>query len=247
MSQAPTAPRPSYRPVTCTIWVADPTNMSPTLVSGLTPTEQQRRSRLVQAADKDRFTAGAVLLRHLVAHATGIAPYAVRVDRRCGRCDGPHGKPTVVGQQVEVSVSHSERVVAVALTSSSPVGIDVEWMQSRDTTDLARVSLTPDEPLSDTRDFYRYWCRKEAVTKATGDGLQISPREVVVSPAREPARLYSYQGRSLDCIMVDVDLASGYAGAVAVLARGELVPVVRHVELTELESEHSVAGPTTGP
>jgi 4'-phosphopantetheinyl transferase len=43
--------------------------------------------------------------------------------------------------------------------------------------------------------FLRYWTRKEAVLKATGDGLRVPMDELVVSAPEEAAELRSWRGR----------------------------------------------------
>jgi 4'-phosphopantetheinyl transferase len=80
-----------------------------------------------------------------MAH-TGTNPV---VTRACPDCDRPHGKPLVPDTGLHVSVSHSGDLVAVAVTTAAPVGIDVELGS-----DLG-------------------WCRWESVVKATGDGMRV--------------------------------------------------------------------------
>src|SRR5882724_585210 len=89
--------------------------------------ERGRRDLLARAEDRERFVTAAGLLRRVVAERLGVAPGAVTVDRTCPDCDRPHGRPVIPGAGLEVSVSHSGDLVAVALVlGSSPVGVDVE-------------------------------------------------------------------------------------------------------------------------
>src|SRR4051794_37321895 len=88
--------------------------------------ERGRRDALLRAEDKARFVTAAGLLRLAVAERLGIAPGAVAVDRACPDCERPHGRPAVPGAGLEVSVSHSGDLVAVALVAGeTPVGVDV--------------------------------------------------------------------------------------------------------------------------
>ena len=144
------------------------------------------------------------------------------IERSCDQCGQPHGKPRVPGSDLHVSVSHSADLTVVALAEAGPVGIDVEAKTLRDVVGLAENVLSPREVLGDPDDFYVYWCRKEAVVKATGDGLRVPFVDVVVSDARDPARLVSYQGASIDCVVADLAIRPGYASALVVLAAGKL-------------------------
>lgn len=199
------------------VWLADLRAERAAHHALLDPVEQRRRAAYARDVDRSRFTVAAALLRLVAARECGMPPEAVRVERRCPRCPAPHGKPRLVDTLLHVSVSHSEERVAVAVTRAAPIGVDVEHVRRADIAGLAEAVLADDEPLTRPEEFFVYWCRKEAVVKATGDGLCTPLRAVRVSPAREPARLLSYRGGPVPCALADLDVGSGYAGAVAVL------------------------------
>lgn len=223
--------------MTCQVWFADLGAELPEHVALLDPVEQNRRTGYRRAADRSRFTVAAALLRLVVADQTGIDPGAVQVDRSCRRCGAPHGKPHIRNADLHVSISHSGDKVALALCHHAPVGVDVETIAERDITGLSRKVLTAAEVVGRPEDFYTYWCRKEAVVKATGDGLRVPLTQVVVSPAGAPARLISYQGAPLSASLRDLPADPGYAAAVAVLAEGEL-----EVRVHDAAGVMSVAG-----
>lgn len=93
------------------------------------------------------------------------------------------GQPTLPGQELFVSVSHSKNIVAAAV-SDAPVGIDVECITNRNITNLAEKCLSNDEYLrfcaaEDKRlCFYQHWTAKEAYAKLTGDGLHGFPTHI---------------------------------------------------------------------
>ena len=70
--------------------------------------------------------------------------------------------------------SHTKGLVACAL-STSPTGIDVEYWRTRDFTALANYTFGLRECLEvengGAASFYHIWTLKEAMAKATGDGL----------------------------------------------------------------------------
>ncbi|MFG1658266.1 4'-phosphopantetheinyl transferase family protein [Micromonospora chersina] len=97
------------------------------LMSLLDPRERQRVDRAVAEADRARFLLGAALLRSVAGAMLDVPVEAVTVDRTCSDCGRWHGRPTLPGTALDVSVSHSGAVVTVAaLSGGGRVGVDVE-------------------------------------------------------------------------------------------------------------------------
>jgi 4'-phosphopantetheinyl transferase len=166
--------------------------------------------RLRRQEDKQRLLVGNALLRLTIAQAAGCPVEEVVIDRACPDCDKPHGKPTVVGHDLHVSVSHSGNRVTVALTSVAQVGIDVEQVDPRVHVDeLLPNILSPDENAADM-DFFTRWARKEAVLKATGHGLRMPMSRLTLGPQG----LIGFDG---PCVLHDLQPGPGYCAAVAVL------------------------------
>jgi len=194
--------------------------------------ERARRAALNRGEDRACFTAGAALIRLVVGEYTGTAARAVPVRRDCPDCAVPHGKPRVPHSGLHISLSHSGRLVALAVTPRAPVGIDIEAMSPRDIDGLWRMILAPGERRSTAEGFYTSWCRKESAVKATGDGLRTPMTKVRVSAPTEPPVLLRYRDHTPAAAMGDFRPAAGYAGAVTVLAAGPLDLEVRRVGLT---------------
>ena len=73
-------------------------------------------------------------------------------------------------------------------------------------------------PAARSAGFYRYWTRKEAVLKASGDGLSVSPTRIAVSAPGSPAALTGWAGGGRPAATIhlqDLDPGSGYAAALA--------------------------------
>ena len=153
--------------------------------------ETDRRERFHIAGDRDRFTLAAVLLRAVVGRATGVGASTVVVDRNCDRCSRPHGRPRLPLAGLETSVSHSGDVVLVAITAAGRVGVDVEFVETRSHADMLPSVCTKAEQafVKTPEDFYAYWTRKEAILKATGEGLHRDMTDVVVAPPASPPAL----------------------------------------------------------
>lgn len=186
--------------------------------------ETERCSRYRRAADRDRFTLATVLLRVVAGRAVGVDPAAVVVDRTCESCGEAHGRPRLSRTPLEASISHSGDVVVVAVTRTGPVGVDIEQLGAADHTDLVSTVSTGSEPrnIATARDFYAYWTRKEAVLKATGEGLERAMTSIEVTPPGARPALVSIDGTTnRACRMSDIHL-EGYAGAVAVMTKADV-------------------------
>jgi len=96
----------------------------------------------------------------------------------CIHCGEPHGKPVIEGSPVHINLSHAGDTVLIGI-SSLPVGVDVESDRGGDSLALSRrfYSAAEAEWVSETGPteavdrFLRLWVRKEAVLKATSEGL----------------------------------------------------------------------------
>ncbi len=83
--------------------------------------------------------------------------------------------PGVTG--VEASISHSGDRVACAVSRVGPVGVDIEAHRPRAYDAIARYGFGPEERALvarlGARAFYRIWTLREAMGKATGEGLAL--------------------------------------------------------------------------
>ncbi|WP_372494641.1 4'-phosphopantetheinyl transferase family protein [Pseudarthrobacter humi] len=162
----------------------------------LTDAELRRLSRLRKTGDRGRFTTSTVLAKRAIAAELGINPRCVELDRRCEHCSADHGRPRVPGSGLHLSIAHASDVVGVAITRSGPIGLDVEPDAGDDLRDLAGQLLGDGERAATPVDVLRYWVRKEAAVKATGDGIGIGLRDVVVSGPEERCKGSWLSGRS---------------------------------------------------
>lgn len=194
--------------------------------------EREQLARLRRAADRARYVAAHALLRLVVARTWGLDPSAVGVSATCGWCSGPHGRPTVTcppgRSALHVSIAHAGDRVVVAATDAGPVGVDVEVDSCADFAGFDGVSLAESErrelarmsARQQTTGRTQMWVRKEAVLKATGDGLSVDPRQVIVSPPSQSPRLLAWRHGSVDPSLVhltELQLGSGYAACTALL------------------------------
>lgn len=213
-----------------TVWWARRQDARPDLTALLDGAERERFTAFRHEPSRERFLVGCALAKSAVAAARGISPAEVALDRTCPGCGQPHGKPRVSGG-LELSVSHSGDRIAVAVArTTAPIGVDVEETEGRarggdDPAALERYVLSEaEQAVFDTksgrgRNFLIVWTRKEAVLKATGDGLKVPLHDLVVAAPTAPARVlaWPYPDPPDMVTLRDLDAGPGYVAALAVL------------------------------
>jgi 4'-phosphopantetheinyl transferase len=224
------------------VWWARRQDASARHAALLDETERRRWAAYRRDQDRERFLVGCALAKTALAGYTGGRPDGISFDRTCAECGQPHGKPVIGGGDLQHSVAHSGDLIAVAV-AGAPVGVDVEQLDGRarplggdgDPQALARLVLADGErialaavrPSARARAFLVAWTRKEAVTKATGDGLRVSFSDVVIAGAPGAPRLVSwpYPQAPQNVSLLDLDAESGYVAALAVIGRCDSVRV----------------------
>jgi 4'-phosphopantetheinyl transferase len=121
-------------------------------------------------------------------------------------------KPHWPAAGYDFNISHSESLLACALTDDGQVGIDVEFIRPlHDGARMFEQILAPQErlpPDADRELFFQYWTRKEAVIKAEGSGGVWDMPEVRLQDNEA-----CYKNRSWR--LHPLQLVAGYAACVA--------------------------------
>ncbi|HEY2574824.1 MAG TPA: 4'-phosphopantetheinyl transferase superfamily protein [Streptosporangiaceae bacterium] len=141
-------------------------------------TEQARAAALTHPAGRDRFTAAHGAVRLILGTHLGVRPAQITWQH------GPKGKPELAGAGlgggVQVSISHSGRLAALAIAAGRPVGVDLQQFPAvLDPRRMAERYYPPDEARFVTAGragarmgrFIRLWARKEACVKVSGGVL----------------------------------------------------------------------------
>lgn len=199
----------------------------------LSEDDHLRMSRFRHAGEAARFLAGTRLARVAVATEVGIPVDEIDLDRRCTDCDVPHGRPSARTRDphssfaslvaaLDISISHTADWVAVAVAHGMRVGVDIEDAQRElETGAVAALVMHPQEETAGTpvtrEDLLRTWVRKEAILKASGEGLRLPPAGIVLGHGRDPAVLRWDERPHLASVTGLSDLAAP-AGLVAALA-----------------------------
>lgn len=217
---------PPLRPLGCQSWWARPDAARPWHRRLLAPEELARADAYHRGLDRNRFIVGCAISRLVLGALTGTAAEKVGLLRRCAECGGPHGRPSLPGSRLHLSVAHSGNWVAVAVTSAGPVGIDVEYCDPDRLNAAPRVLAVEESALYDLLSgperleaFYTYWVRKEAILKATGDGLRIPMKSLRLSTPDDRPRLVSFASRpDLHVELADIAVDDRHKSAMAVIA-----------------------------
>jgi 4'-phosphopantetheinyl transferase len=139
--------------------------------------ERARAAAFLNPRDRQRFTVAHGALRFLAGRELGTAPGTLTW------IPGPHGKPGLAPpwSGLHTSLSHSGDMIAVAVSTGRPVGIDIQHLVPRlDPVALSARFFPPEEagyvaagPDAGARAgrFADLWARKEAVVKAAGGRL----------------------------------------------------------------------------
>lgn len=219
--------------MSCEVWWAWTGDVRAEHEALLDTPERRRLATFRRDDDRSRYVTGCALTRLALGLRQDRHPAAVEIDRTCPSCGEPHGPPRVAGGPA-ISVAHSGELVAVAFAFAGGagvrVGIDVERID-----DAAGVVELAGEPVlseAEGRQLHalphaarhaallRFWTRKQAVLKATGDGLRVEPSAVAVSGPGAPPRLLGFRGRpglEKRARLVDLFPAPGYVGALCLL------------------------------
>lgn len=198
------------------------------LAVDLNPETITRLDRFHRVQDRDRGLAAHALLRRVLAGVAGGKPSELSLRTRCAACgETDHGKPYLdVGAStapVEVNLSHSGQVVCLALTAPGvPVGVDVEQRREVGWAALRRSVFSDDEWTATAsaddpdRRLMDAWARKESSVKASGHGLSLPLRRVLVSDSAWGGWTASLPAESGSTAGWDLPLAADVAAAVAI-------------------------------
>lgn len=142
--------------------------------------ERVRRDRFIFPKDRYQFLVTRGLLRTLLSRYARIRP------EECVFVMNRYGKPSLhywgsATAGLEFNVSHTNGLVAIAITSGREVGIDVEELaRAHSDLDVRRFFSTAEvralealPPTEQRSRFFDYWTLKEAYIKARGMGLSL--------------------------------------------------------------------------
>jgi 4'-phosphopantetheinyl transferase len=168
---------------------------------GLDAEEIARAGRFRYESHRRRFILARGALRRILSRYVETPPGDLRFFVESA------GKPRLAGRDVhgvEFSASRTQTHALVAIARFQAIGLDIETVAAKSDLDLvAREQFSPREraelqrlsPDLRLEAFYRGWTAKEALVKATGEGLSsLLPRMTVELDPRLPAALVDGPG-----------------------------------------------------
>ncbi|WP_353947353.1 4'-phosphopantetheinyl transferase superfamily protein (plasmid) [Streptomyces sp. HUAS MG91] len=144
---------------------------------GLLGRDWPRYRQTPAAADRFTFAVSRMVIKYTAAAVLEAAPADLDIAYQ------PGGRPVLrgFGEELHLSLAHTEELVVVAVSGSGPVGVDTESVDREASYALLRAQVcTPEEakeldalPEDERRlRFLRLWTLKEAYTKALGHGMR---------------------------------------------------------------------------
>jgi 4'-phosphopantetheinyl transferase len=190
----------------------------------LSPAEVERAARLKVERIREQFCAARGMLRALLAGYLDVPPCEVPIAYE------PSGKPVLDASvpDWQFNLSHSESLAVYAFARCRRIGVDVERLRpipnlegivERFFSSREREAFFALPPAQRQQAFFRAWVCKEAVLKATGQGVPaLECCDVAVRPEEGPRVLRigddADAGRRWELAVWEP--RPGYVGAVAV-------------------------------
>jgi len=197
----------------------------------LSPDETTRAERFLLEVVRSRFIVSHGATRRILSRYLHTEPEAIRFTTSA------RGKPAVVATDlsppIRFSLSHSEDVALCAVARDRELGVDVErlrpvapWRHIADRTfaqdEIQALRAVDEERAGEA--FLRCWTRKEAYSKARGEGITGRWTQFAVSLEPDAVTLVRDDAPTAASLgpfaLVPLDPGPGYVGALAVQGTG---------------------------
>ena len=162
--------------------------------------ELQHFRKFRQEKDRVAYIAAHALLRCALAQRLSVPPASLTFER------DRRGKPVLripENRKIDFSLSHTDGMVAVALSEKGSVGVDIEVIDHRNIPqdDLQAYGMTSEEMMQlallpePERDalFIGLWTAREAVAKAEGRGVSLPFSLITVDLSHNKATIHEQE------------------------------------------------------
>ncbi|MFZ0219965.1 MAG: 4'-phosphopantetheinyl transferase superfamily protein [Candidatus Aquirickettsiella sp.] len=164
------------------------------LISLLSPGEIKRAKQFIFARDRHRYQITHSMKRLILANYLDCDPKCLKFEL------GKQGKPSLTELQnhlnIQFNISHSHRLILIAITAEDSIGIDVEYKATGiSVASLSEIIFSREEIIifstlqneqEKEQAIFRCWTRKEAFLKACGIGLMINIANITVDRNKFP-------------------------------------------------------------
>jgi 4'-phosphopantetheinyl transferase len=154
----------------------------------LSTAEREKVERFHFQMDAERHVVGRALARMLLGHLLGVTPRDLHF--RYNSFGKPLLRQSQNERRIAFNISHSGKLVLIALAADREIGVDVEQIDEKTEIDAVAGRFFSDQEQADLarlppdrrrHAFFCCWSRKEAFVKATGEGLSLKLDQFDVS------------------------------------------------------------------
>lgn len=148
--------------------------------------ERSRASQIKNPLQQHRFLQTRVIIRKILAESVNEKPENLVISI------GEHGKPYLANYpDITFNLSHTAEYLLIATAENCRLGVDIEQCKPGiRLQNLARKCLADAEfdywqqlpEAVQLREFYQFWCAKEAFVKATGRGIALGLDKCIITP-----------------------------------------------------------------
>ena len=235
----------SLAPGQITVWKFVPAELlkySAQFEKLLSSHERQRLERFADEAARREFVVCRGVLHWLLAVLSGEELSALQV--REDSLGKPYLEAEAHTHQLEFNIAHTDELCLIACARELALGVDVERVQPLpELNAMTQKYLAPREKAlwdnasssQKTELFFRFWSAKEALLKAFGSGLRISPAQVDILDILEGRTINGQQDDGYyfeinACLLAALPLEKSYTAWLASLDRPEQISLY---ELTD--------------
>lgn len=146
----------------------------------LSKTERDKSSRFLDPADSRRYVLRHGMVRYILGNYTGIEPELLPLVKDMNGKPGLDPKSEL--HEYSFSLSHTDQIVSMGVMKNYRIGIDiVKTDPGYPIYEISEYLFTPGEkefmrgiePGQRNQMFFRIWALKEAIVKATGEGIRM--------------------------------------------------------------------------
>jgi 4'-phosphopantetheinyl transferase len=148
--------------------------------------EKQQAQRFKFNKDRNCLICSHAILRILLSKYLACVPKSITYEYN------QYGKPMLSNNnnKLHFNLSHSHQKAIIAITKDNPIGIDIEYMQTKQSlAEIAKRFFAAQEyheykqlpNKQKIHGFYNAWTRKEAFVKAIGEGITHPLKNFVVN------------------------------------------------------------------
>ena len=217
------------------LWSAQYNNLNsyfPFVSDFLSQREWEKSSQFLNPADARRYVLRHGMVRFILGNYTNIDPKFLPL------VHDMNGKPGLYPQskfhELSFSLSHTDQIVCIGVTIHDRIGIDIvkndpgypfhhsiEYLF----TPREKEFMLGIEPGQRYQMFFRIWALKEAIVKATGDGIRMMSitdvTNIIEDPGHASSQIVKINEKPMDFFIYQFSPDTGYQGAAAICRRGK--------------------------